>query len=122
MDKKVRNARLAVLVVIGFLLIIAVRYFIQARQLSIDLAAANAKVSTYQTNAQVLSFARLFIDKVLNSNGPVDFDTRLQLENSVRDIKDPELFNQWNAFVNSKSESEAQTAAKQLLSMIARKI
>ena len=75
-----------------------------------------------ELNTKVVNFTNLFIAKVLQVKDPVSFETRLQLENNIRDIKDDELLNQWNKFVASKSEVEAQTETKNLLQLLVSKI
>jgi hypothetical protein len=52
----------------------------------------------------------------------VDFDTRLSLENGVRDLKDPEIMAEWQNFTGSKTEADAQNSVKKLLEMLVDKI
>ena len=73
-------------------------------------------------NTKILNFTKLFIDKVLASNTEVDFELRLKLENSIRDINDSELFEQWTKFTGSKESGEAQTNVVILLQMLLDKI
>jgi len=73
-------------------------------------------------NNGVLEFTKLFIDEVLNSDEEVDFDTRLKLENSVRDLNDLEILNQWNRFLGSETEEDAQIEVKNLLTLLINKI
>lgn len=81
-------------------------------------AVASQKI----VNAKVRDFAQLFIDKVLLADREIDFETRLILENSVRDIGDDEILAKWREFVESKTEPEAQQKVKNLLSLLIRKI
>jgi hypothetical protein len=46
----------------------------------------------------------------------------LKLEYAVRDLADGEILKQWNEFVNSKTESEAQEQVKNLLELLVNKI
>ena len=75
-----------------------------------------------KTNEKVLDFTKLFIEKVLKADAEVDFETRLQLENAVRDLKDEEILVKWQNFVESKTEEEAQNHVKNLLEMLVWKI
>lgn len=75
-----------------------------------------------QTNENVLTFTKLFIEKVLKAEKEVDFESRLKLENAVRELRDEEILDQWQKFVNSKNESEAQREVKNLLEMLVNKI
>jgi hypothetical protein len=69
-------------------------------------------------NTKILDFTKLFIEKVLASKTEVDFETRLKLENAIRDINDTELFDQWTKFTKSKEPGEAQTDVVILLQML----
>ncbi len=68
-----------------------------------------------EKNSKILTFAHLFIEKVLKAESPMDFETRLQIENAVRDIKDDEIMRQWKKFIDSRSEAEAQVETINLL-------
>ncbi|MFH1956426.1 MAG: hypothetical protein ABIJ28_02150 [Patescibacteria group bacterium] len=68
-----------------------------------------------QINDKILSFSKMFIDNVLKSEKEVDFETRLKMENAVRDLNNKEILDQWNKFINSKTEGEAQNEVKNLL-------
>lgn len=73
-------------------------------------------------NEKIVNFTKLFIEKVLKSEGEVDFETRLTLENSVRAIGDEEILNQWEKFTESDTERQAQIEVKNLLEMLVSKI
>jgi CRISPR/Cas system endoribonuclease Cas6 (RAMP superfamily) len=62
------------------------------------------------------------IEKVLKAEKEVDFETRLKLENAVREINDKEILNQWIKFTESKTEDEAQNNIKNLLDLLVDKI
>jgi hypothetical protein len=87
-----------------------------------DLNQAQAAVETQKINASALRFTKLFIAKVLKAKSEVDFETRLNLENTVRDLKDPEILAQWQKFTDSQAESEAQQNVKDLLELLVNKI
>ena len=69
-----------------------------------------------------MAFGQLFIEKVLEAQGEVEFETRLELENAVRDLNDEELLNQWKLFVASGDETSAQKEVRNLLKMLMNKI
>lgn len=73
-------------------------------------------------NEKVRGFAQLFIDKVLMAEDEIDFETRLILENSVREIGDDEILIKWREFVDSKTEPDAQQKVKNLLLLLVKKI
>ena len=77
-----------------------------------DLAKDESTIAQRQTNQQVIHFANLVINKVLNASGEVSFDDRLALENAVRDTKDAQLLAQWNNFTAAKDEAGAQQQMK----------
>jgi len=87
-----------------------------------ELKLTQTSLETQKTNEKVLDFAKLFIEKVLKAETEIDFETRLKLENAVRNLGDEEILEQWNKFVNSKTEAEAQEQVKNLLEMLVNKI
>ena len=87
-----------------------------------DLEETKQLVKTQQINERVLTFTSLFIDKVLKSEGEVSFEDRLTLENAVRALEDEAILNQWQKFVESKTEEEAQREVKDLLKILVNKI
>ena len=115
-----KSAILAVVIV----LLIAGNLYTVSRYLSLqkELAATQEIANARTVNDKILSFDRLFIQKVLNAKGEVSFEDRLQLENTVRDLNDPEILTAWNAFVNAKAQDDAQNAVRALLSLLAGKI
>lgn len=87
-----------------------------------QLENAESVLAERRYNEKIISFTHLFIDKVLKAESEVSFEDRLQLENSVRDLKDDEIIGAWNSFVNSKNEVAAQNAVKNLLGILVDKI
>ena len=87
-----------------------------------ELIATTALAGKKTVNDKTLAFLKLFIEKVLKADGEVSFEDRLHLENTVRDLKDNQVLASWNTFVESKTEKDAQEAAKRLLEVLAQKI
>ena len=114
--------RLIWILVAGIILIESVYFILQTITLSSDLSIAESTITTFNQNQKVLNFTSLFINKVLESNKEIDFDTRLMLENAVRDLRDPEILAQWQKFVGSKTEATAQVEVKNLLGLLVEKI
>lgn len=79
-------------------------------------------LSAKDINVKVLDFTKLFIDRVLKAEGEISFDTRLQLENAVREIGDQTILGAWQKFVESENEVQAQNAVKDLLDALVKKI
>ena len=107
-----------IIVLIASTTLFAYKYF-ESRTLALSLQKS---ADTKLLNSKVVDFAGLFVDKVLKAEKEVSFDDRLQLENAVRDLKDSDILAAWNAFVASKSQEEAQSAVKNLLSILVHKI
>jgi len=87
-----------------------------------ELQQTQTALEAQKTNEKVLDFAKLFIEKVLKAKGEVDFETRLKLENAVREIRDKEILEKWQNFTNSQTEEEAQENVKDLLEILVDKI
>lgn len=75
-----------------------------------------------QTNGRITVFNSLFINKVLRTQGAVSTEDRLRLENAVFGTGDPQVVKQWQVFLASTTEQQAQSGALQLLNMLSNKI
>lgn len=71
---------------------------------------------------KVLEFANLFTTKVLGAQGEVSFEDRLKIEDAVRDTHDKEIYDEWQKFVNVKTEVEGREEIKTLLQLIVYKL
>ena len=87
-----------------------------------ELQAMKSTQAKIEQNQKVIDFASMFIEKVLKANKEVDFETRLSLENAVRDLKDDEVMAEWQKFTASKTEADAQNSVKELLGILITKI
>jgi len=122
-DSKPLNLKIISLVIVILILsagdvFFGVKYFVVQK----ELRQTQTALETQRTNEKVLDFTKLFIEKVLKAETEVDFETRLKLENAVRDLDDEEILAQWSNFVNSKTESETQNQVKNLLELLVSKI
>jgi hypothetical protein len=82
-------------------------------------------VNTFQSqknNNSVLSFTSMFVEKVLMADKEIDFDTRLELETTVRSLNNQQIFDQWQAFTKAETKEDASQQAKQLLNLLVRNI
>ncbi len=117
-----QHKNLPLLVLIGVLLLgdafFGLGYFSQ--QAKLDQAAAVREKA--EANAEVVDFSLLFIRKVLQAESEVDFETRLALENAVRDLGDETIMAEWQNFTDSRTEVEAQNSVKKLLEILVEKI
>lgn len=109
-------------VLIVIFVMTTVMYALRYDQLQNELERMSQTISHAQTNKEVTAFTQLFIDRVLKAKGEIDFETRLSLEGAVRGLKDAEILDAWKAFTDSKTESQAQNAVKNLLGVLVGKI
>lgn len=100
------------------LFVLAVFLGWQSWQFQQKNVSVTAILGAKQSQEKQLEFARLFVNKVIQPDKEIDFETRLDLENRVRAFDNPAILESWNRFTNSKTESEAQTEAKKLLLML----
>lgn len=114
--------RIAIVIIIAALVIGNVFFSFNYFTLSKELVKVTSTQSKIEVNQKVINFASLFIKKVLQSNTEVDFETRLSLENAVRELKDEEIMAEWQNFLRSKTEAEAQSSVKKLLGILITKI
>ena len=120
--KYMNKIKIAFITIILILLASNVFFVSRYFMLQKELQNARASIKAQQTDEKVLLFTKLFIKKVLKAQGEIDFETRLSLENSVRDLDDELILEQWNKFTASKTEMEAQNNLKDLLEMLVNKI
>lgn len=119
MSSMVNKIMLAVIVIlVGAVVYLGVNNF----TLNSELNNLNKTVMQRSGNQKTVVFLQLFIKDVLKSNKEVDFETRLKLENAVRATDDGAILAQWQKFINSKDEMEAQANTKDLLDILAKKI
>ncbi len=118
MSKQKTILVIVILVLVAGNIFFIAQYFSMQKELNQIKIVANAK----NTNEKVLNFTKLFIAQVLKADGEVDFEARLKLENAVRDLSDDKILSQWQKFVESKTEEEAQGEVKNLLEILVGKI
>lgn len=112
------------IILILILVLLAGNIFLGVKYFSVvkELRQTQAALATQKTNDKILEFTKLFIKDVLKAKTEVDFETRLKLENAVRDLGDEEILAQWSKFVESKTEADAQEETRNLLEMLTNKI
>lgn len=109
---------LIIIVLLAGCVFFGFKYFSAQKQIT----QIQAALETQEINEKVLGFTKLFIGKVLKAETEVDFETRLILENDVRDLGDKEILTQWQGFTESETEAEAQEKVKNLLEVLVNKI
>lgn len=106
-------------------LIILASNAVWALEFSLEKTArkkAQSELTAFSHNKKISAFQKLFVDKVLKSDGDVDFDTRVLLQNSVNDTGDKDVIEAWNSFLRAKTEDEGQARVKDLLSLLSSKL
>jgi hypothetical protein len=73
-------------------------------------------------NANIVSFSRLFIEKVLKTQGEISYQDRLKLEGAVLATTDDDIVGAWNKFLESTTEAEAQDRVLALLTLFPNKL
>ena len=87
-----------------------------------QISEGQLNVSPESKDQKIVNFMSDFINLVLRAPGEVDFETRLKLENEVRDTGDEEIIAAWKAFTDAKSEQEAQDRVIDLLALLTGKL
>lgn len=84
--------------------------------------ATIAESQKIEARLQTAQFMKLFIDKVLGTNGTIAFEDRVKLEADIRALGDDTLVKQWNVFVESSDSETAQKSAVKLMSMLSNRM
>lgn len=121
MNKQKTILAIIILILLGGNIFFGAKYLENQRELRETKAVLETQ-NKQEVNGKVLGFTKLFVAEVLKSEEEINFETRLQLENSVRDLGDEEILIQWNKFTESETEIEAQEEVKNLLGMLVNKI
>lgn len=116
--------RLGIIAVFIILILLAVIVFLSFKYVQVQekLRVSEEGLRIRQINEKILDFSDIFINDVLKAKEEIGFETRLKLENTVRGIGDDEIFTQWQKFVESKTENEAQEQVKNLLDLLVKKV
>ena len=117
MTKQKTILLIIILILFGGNVFLGAKYFAVQKELKETKAMLEIQ-DEQKINEKVLDFTKLFIAEVLKSEDEIDFETRLTLENSVRELNDDEILNQWRKFTASETEIEAQEEVKNLLELL----
>ena len=115
---KPKTTLIIMLILLAGNVFLGVKYFSVVK----ELRQTETLLQTQTTNEKVLEFSKLFIKEVLKAETEVNFDTRLKLETAVRNLGDEEILNQWQKFVDSKTEAGAREEVKNLLEVLLNKV
>ena len=120
--KQISNTRIVLVIIILVLLASNIFFGMKYFAVQKELKETKATLESQKTNEKVLDFSKLFIEKVSKGAEEISFEDRLNLENAVRGLNDEEVLTQWNKFIESKTELDAQREVKNLLEMLVGKI
>ena len=84
--------------------------------------ATIAESQKIESRLQTAQFMKMFIDKVLGTNGTIAFEDRVKLEADIRALGDDTLVKQWDVFVTSSDSETAQQSAVRLMSMLSNRM
>lgn len=118
MNKQKVGAVIVILILIGS----NVFFALKLSETQKELKKAKTDVEIMQAKLPVIEFNQLFVDRVLRAEGEVNFETRLELENKVRELDDAEILGKWKSFVDAKTQAEAQSQVKDLLGLLAKRM
>jgi len=86
------------------------------------LCSAEKEAAEKRVNVKIITFNKLFIDKVLSAQGPVSYEDVFDLENAVSETGDAGLISQWNIFLASETEEDARRSVLAILKLCADKV
>jgi len=86
------------------------------------LCSAEKEAAEKRVNEKIITFNKLFIDKVLSAQGPVPHEDVFDLENAVSETGDAGLISQWDIFLASETEEDARRSVLAILKLCADKI
>ena len=121
-NKPINTQRILLIIIVLVLLVSNIFWGLKYSDLQKELERTKSALGAQKLSENVLNFTNLFINKVLKEEEEISFEERLKLENAVRELNDKDIINQWEKFVNSETESEAQKEVKNLLELLILKI
>ena len=119
LDRTRLTANVLMLVLVGLNIFFSIQY---TQNIKIEKENKEKQEMRAETQLKVSRFMKLFIDKVLGTNGTISFEDRVKLESDIRGLGDDTLVKQWDAFVSSPDSKEAQKNAVLLMSLLMNKM
>lgn len=118
-DKTRLMANILMLVLVGLNIFFSIQY---TQNMKTDDTKQAQEMAKTEERLKVSKFMKLFIDKVLSTNGTITFEDRVKLESDVRALGDESVVKQWEVFVASKDSNDAQKSAVLLMSILMNKM
>lgn len=119
LDKSKLTTNFLLILLVGLNIFFGIQYTQSIQRDSQKIVAESAKT---EDRIKTSKFMKLFIDKVLSTNGTISFEDRVKLESDIRGLGDESLVKQWEVFVASKDGDTAQKSAVLLMSMLMNKM
>ena len=116
--KKKQIYLIIIIILLASNLFLGVKYF----NVSKELKETKNTVIIQQEKTKFTEFNKTFISEVLQTKSEVNYDTRLKLDEMVKDIDDKDLTAQWQKFTDSQTEKEAQEETVRLLGLVAERM
>ncbi len=115
LDKTRLMANFLMLVLVGLNIFFSIQY---TQNMKRDDAKQAEEALKTEDRIRTSKFMKLFIDKVLGTNGTITFEDRVKLESDIRALGDEAIVKQWEAFVASTDSESAQKNAVLLMSIL----
>lgn len=123
-SRMIANILMLVLVIMN--IFFSIQYYGQIKRENEQYAKEEQKIEEEAKRTmeriQTGRFMKLFVDKVIATNGVIAFEDRVKLEADIREFNDVELLSQWEAFVKSQDSDEAQQTAVKLMSSLSNRM
>jgi len=119
LDKTRLTANFLMLVLVGLNIFFSIQY---TQGIKRDDTNKVQEAIKSEEKLKVTKFMKLFVDKVLGTNGTISFEDRVKLESDVRALGDEQLVKQWETFVASTDSPTAQKNAVLLMSLLMSKM
>ena len=115
---KQKQIYLIVIILLLSNIFLGIKYFNASR----ELKEATSIIAIQEEKTKFAELNKTFISEVLQAKNEVNYDIRLKLDETIKNINDEDLIAQWQKFTNSKTEREAQEETINLLELLAGKI
>lgn len=115
MFKKNLITSLIILVLLAGDIYLTVQYISLSKQLEQFKAQSS---DTTSVRAQAALVLKEYLNVVLNTQGTTSSDDRIKLESDLRQLEDPAITAEWEAFVASKDAKTSEANAIKLIGLL----
>ncbi len=118
-DKTRVIANTLMVVLVGLNIFFSIQY---TQNIKTEDALIEQETAKTEGRLKTAQFLKLFVDKVLGTNGTIAFEDRVKLESDIIELGDEALTKQWGVFVASADSEQAQKSAVLLMSMLSNRM